>query len=113
MRKLVCVCVLAAVLAVPCYADLGVTSVVIDNLQANGFSASYDHVTEQITWSGGAREKTIIGHRPDQLSDSLSGNRLHTLRHVLHTQKENSKTAADRKNNLSYELKDLIHKNLK
>jgi len=54
MRKLVCVCVLAAVLAVPCYADLGVTSVVIDNLQVNGFSASYDHVTEQITWSGGA-----------------------------------------------------------
>ncbi len=54
MKKLMVLCAAMCVLAVPCYAGLGVTSILIDNLETNGFTASYDHTTEQITWSGGA-----------------------------------------------------------
>jgi len=54
MRKLVSLCVLAAVFASPCYAGLGVESIEITNLESNAFTATYDHVAETITWAGGA-----------------------------------------------------------
>lgn len=54
MKKLMALCAAMCVLSVPCYAGLGVNSILIDNLETNGFTASYNHLTEQITWSGGA-----------------------------------------------------------
>jgi hypothetical protein len=54
MKKLVSLCIVMVVLAVPCFAGLGdVASVsVASTLQGDGFTAVYDG--SKITWSGGA-----------------------------------------------------------
>lgn len=54
MKKTIVGAAILVLCAVPSFAGLNVGTVEIDVLQGDGLTAVYDHVSQTITWSGGA-----------------------------------------------------------
>ncbi len=82
MKKLMFLCAVLAALAVPCYGAFDVESISIDNLEADGFTAVYDHVTEVITWQGGASITFYDGQEDPVLTLNNNINLLFTFENL-------------------------------